>query len=130
MAKPGNTGLHRVRKATLYSIQGFRSAYRHEEAFRQELWLVLCALVFAVFIAQTLLQFLLLVITGLLVLVVELLNSAIEAVVDRVSDQWHELAGRAKDMGSAAVFTSLLIMGLTWAIIIWETQVIARFVHV
>ncbi len=129
MAKPGNTGFLRVKKATLYSIQGFRSAYQHEEAFRQELWLVLCAVVLAMFIANTLIQFLLLTLTGLLVLVVELLNSAIEAVVDRISDQWHELAGRAKDMGSAAVFTSLVIMGLTWAIIIWETQVLARFTN-
>lgn len=127
MAKPGNQGFTRIIKATQYSAQGFRSAFHNEAAFRQELWLVLCAIVLAFFIAHSLLQFLLLVASGLLVILVELLNSAIEAMVDRMGDEWHELSGRAKDMGSAAVFTSLLIMGLTWALIVWETQVLARF---
>ena len=128
MSKPGTTGLQRIINATRYSMLGFRAAYRNEAAFRQELLLVACAVLAAAFLADTLLQWLLLVGTGLSVLIVELLNSAIEAVVDHASPEWHELAGRAKDMGSAAVFTSLMLMALTWGVVVWETQILGRFV--
>lgn len=81
------------------------------------------ATVVASLIATTLMHWLLLVGTGLLVLVVELLNSAIEAVVDRFGEEWHELSGRAKDMGSAAVFISLLLMLISWVCVLWLTFV-------
>ncbi|MCH8552137.1 MAG: diacylglycerol kinase [Natronospirillum sp.] len=122
MSKPGNRGFTRIVKATGYSVQGFRAALRHEAAFRQELALVLTAVVLATLVAKTPLQWLLLVGSGLLVLIVELLNSAIEAVVDRHGEEWHELSGRAKDMGSAAVMFSLIMMALTWGIIVWEAH--------
>ncbi len=120
MTKPTAHGLKRVINAAGYSLKGIRAAYRNEAAFRQELMLVGFAVVMASLIAQTLLQWLLLVVSGLFVLLVELLNSAIEATVDRQGEEWHELSGRAKDMGSAAVFISLLIMALTWGVILWE----------
>lgn len=120
MSKPTAGGLKRILHAAGYSLKGIHAAYKTEAAFRQELMLVGFAVVVASFIAQTLLQWLLLVVSGLLVLLVELLNSAIEAVVDRLGEEWHELSGRAKDMGSAAVFISLLIMGLTLGVVLWE----------
>ena len=121
MSKPANTGLLRILKATGYSAQGLRAAFRHEAAFRQELLLIVAAIIMASLIANTLMHWLLLVGTGLLVLIVELLNSAIEAVVDRVGGEWHELSGRAKDMGSAAVLISLLLMAISWASVLWLT---------
>lgn len=122
MSKPGNRGFTRIVKATGYSVQGFRAALHHEAAFRQELALVLAAVGLATLVATTPLQWLLLVGSGLLVLIVELLNSAIEAAVDRHGEEWHELSGRAKDMGSAAVLVSLVLMALTWGIIVWEAH--------
>jgi diacylglycerol kinase (ATP) len=97
------SGLTRIGRALRYSLQGFDAAWRNEHAFRQELILSLERVV---------------LITALLsVLVVELLNSAIEAVVDRVSLDNHDLSKRAKDLGSAAVFLSLVIAGVTWVLI-------------
>lgn len=120
MNKPAAGGLRRIINATGYSLQGVRSAWRHEAAFRQELTLVAVAVVLATVIADGWLTWLLLVGSGLLVLIVELLNSAIEAVVDRFGEEWHELAGRAKDMSSAAVMISLVLMGLTWILVLWD----------
>ncbi len=120
MNKPATGGIHRIIKATGYSLQGFRAAWRNEAAFRQELALVAIAVILATVIADGWLSWLLLVGSGFLVLIVELLNSAIEAVVDRFGDEWHELSGRAKDMSSAAVMISLVLMGLTWALVLWE----------
>lgn len=121
MSKPNIGGLQRILNATLYSAQGIRAAVRHEAAFRQELGLIVVAVIVASLVATTLTHWLLLVATGLFVLIVELLNSAIEAVVDRFGDEWHELSGRAKDMGSAAVFLSLVLMALTWVSVLWLT---------
>lgn len=121
MPKPVSSGLLRIMKATVYSTQGLRAAFRHEAAFRQEMVLIAVGIIVATFIAGTLMHWLLLVGTGLLVLIVELLNSAIEAVVDRLGDEWHELSGRAKDMGSAAVFVSLLLMAAAWLSVLWLT---------
>lgn len=120
MAKPGATGISRVFKATGYSMQGLKAAWQGEAAFRQELMLAIIAIPFAFIVAQTILQFVfLLVITGLVV-VVELLNSAIEAVVDKASPEFHELAGKAKDMGSAAVFIMLVLITIAWVGVIAE----------
>ena len=114
MAKPGNTGLVRIIKATFYSIQGLRSAWRHEAAFRQELILMLVLTPLAFVVGQGLTQQLLLIMVGWLVVIVEVLNSAIEAVVDRIGAEHHELSGRAKDLGSAAVFLALALNLVLW----------------
>ena len=115
--KPGYTGLKRIIRATGFSLVGLRIAWRHESAFRQECVLALVLVPSALWLAETWTQAALLIAATGLVLVVELLNSAIEAVVDRLGDEWHELAGRAKDMGSAAVFVSLMLLAATWALV-------------
>ena len=117
--KPGKTGMARLIKATTYSWKGIRAAFRHEAAFRQELLLVLVLFPTSFWVARSMIEWVLLVVPLLLVLVVELLNSAIESVVDRISDQAHVLSGQAKDMGSAAVLFSLLIIVAAWVPITW-----------
>lgn len=124
MAKPGATGLTRILNAFGYSMKGMRAALRYESAFRQEAALFVILLPAALWLGQGWLQYILLIGSLLLVLIVELLNSSIEAVVDRISDEHHELAGRAKDMGSAAVFISLANVVLIWALIAYT-----RFVN-
>ena len=122
MAKPGYTGLTRIIKATGYSLQGFRAAWKHESAFRQEILLAAVLIPFAIWLGQNATQVALLVGTLFLVVIVELLNSAIEAVVDRVSEDHHKLSGRAKDMGSAAVFLSLAL-----TVVVWVSIAVERF---
>jgi len=119
MAKPGATGLTRIIHAFGYSMKGMRAALRHESAFRQEVALFVVLLPVAIWLGQSGVQFILLIGSLLLVLIVELLNSAIEAVVDRIGSEHHELAGRAKDMGSAAVFISLTNVFFVWVVIAW-----------
>lgn len=114
MAKPGNTGLYRIFKATGYSLQGLQSAWKNEAAFRQELMLVLVLTPLAFWLGEGLTQQLLLMIVAWLVVIVEILNSGIEAVVDRIGSEHHELSGRAKDLGSAAVFLSLTLTIVVW----------------
>ncbi len=120
MGKPGNTGFRRVIRATRYSAQGLAHAWKHEAAFRQELVASALLLPVAYWLGQTPVDRLLLIGSCGLVLIVELLNSAVEAVVDRISGEAHELSGRAKDLGSAAVFLSLLLSGAVWGIIAWQ----------
>lgn len=117
MAKPGRTGLARIWYALGYSWRGFRAAWRHEAAFRQESLAALLLAPLSYSIAESPLELLLLLAVLLLVLVVELLNSAIEAVVDRIGDAPHSLSARAKDMGSAAVFVALVLAGLVWGVL-------------
>lgn len=117
MPKPGYTGLKRVVKATEYSAKGLRSAWRHESAFRQECTIGLILLPCAFLLGETLVQTALLIGVCVLVLIVELLNSAVEAAVDRVGEDHHDLAGRAKDMGSAAVALSLALVWITWGLV-------------
>lgn len=112
--KPGKTGISRLIDATGYSGKGLRACWKHESAFRQELILILVLLPASIVLAADPLQWLLLVMPLLILLIVELLNSAIENVVDRIGDDFHELSGRAKDMGSAAVFICLVMAGLSW----------------
>ena len=109
-----NKGLKRIILATLYSYQGLYAAFRCESAFRQEALLAVLMAPCAFFLGQNMLEIIVLFATLVLVLVTELLNSAIEAVVDRISYEWHELAKRAKDYGSAAVHLTLLFCGGTW----------------
>jgi len=120
MGKPANTGLMRIIRATRYSWQGLGHAVRHESAFRQELLLLAVATPIALWLGRSPIERILLVGAVAGVLVVELLNSAIEAAVDRHGDEHHVLSGRAKDMGSAAVFVSLLLCGLLWAAVAWQ----------
>lgn len=108
------TGLRRLWNALFYSVAGFRAAWRHEAAFRQEAMLTLALLPAAWWLARTPLELALLVGSCLLVLIVELLNSGIEAVTDRVGLERHELSGRAKDLGSAAVLLSLVLAACVW----------------
>ena len=117
MTKPGYTGLVRIAKAARFSILGFRSAWRYESAFRQECTLAVILVPCAFLLAETYTQAALLIAAIGLVLVTELLNSAIEAVVDRIGHEHHQLAGQAKDMGSAAVFVSLVIVLVTWSLV-------------
>ncbi len=112
-------GVGRVFNALRYSVAGFRAAVRHEAAFRQELLLGVPLLVAAPFLAPGRWQLLVMVASVLLVLIVELLNSAVEALADALSTDHHPLLGRAKDLGSAAVMLALLGVPFTWALVLW-----------
>ena len=112
--KPGKQGVARLIAATGYSWQGLKSCYRSEAAFRQELWFCIALGSASFWVAQTLIEWILLVAPLFLLLIVELLNSAVEATVDRIGGEHHELSGRAKDMGSAAVLLCLLLTAVTW----------------
>ena len=116
----GETGLKRVLSATKNSIAGLREALRHEDAFRQELILAAILIPAALWVGIGSVQKALLIGSVLLVLIVELLNSAIEATVDRISFENHRLAKRAKDIGSAAVMLALANAALVWALIVIE----------
>lgn len=118
--KPGRTGLARIAYATRYSYHGLLFAWHNESAFRQELGLCLLMVPAALWVGQSAVERALLAGCCLLVLVVELLNTAVEAVVDRIGQEPNHLAGRAKDLGSAAVFVSLLLAGLVWGLLLWE----------
>lgn len=120
MAKPGNTGIRRIFRATRFSAQGFAHAFRHEAAFRQELALAVVLTPAAFWLGRSVLEIALLIGVLLLMLIVELLNSAIEAAIDRHGDEHHELSGRAKDMGSAAVFVVLTLICLVWGSVAWD----------
>jgi diacylglycerol kinase (ATP) len=117
MIKPRNTGLTRVVLATRYSWQGLKAAWRHESAFRQECVLGLGLLPAAFLLGENLAQTALLIGVCVVVLIVELLNSAVEAVVDRIGPEYNDLAGQAKDMGSAAVMLSILLVWTTWILV-------------
>ncbi len=112
------TGPARFYYATLYSIKGVKAAFRHEPAFQYEVYGFAVLFPLSFWVAQTATQWALLVGCCLLVLTLELLNSAIEAVVDRAGTEFNELAGRAKDLGSAAVFFGLIITAMVWGAII------------
>jgi diacylglycerol kinase (ATP) len=116
---PRYTGLTRVNKAFLNSLIGIGSAYQSEAAFRQEIWLAAILLPAAFWVGHGTVERLLLIGSVLLVLIVELLNSAIEAVVDRISLEWHDLSKHAKDVGSAAVLLALLNCAAVWIAIAW-----------
>ena len=113
--KPTERGFAHMRLATQYSYRGIRSAWRHEESFRQEVLVVLIGLPLALWLARDTVDFLLLSLPLLLLMCAELANSAIEATVDRVGEEYHELSGRAKDMVSAAVFMAIAMVVLSWS---------------
>ena len=116
----GRSGLDRIVHAAGYSAQGLRSAYATESAFRQEVWLAVLLLPLAPWLGRNWVEVCLLVGSVLLLLIVELLNSAIEAVVDRISFDLHDLSKRAKDYGSAAVLIALLLCALVWGSALWR----------
>lgn len=113
------SGLKRIFGAMFYSMEGLRAAWRGEHAFRQELAVAVAATVVALLLPVPTLQQLMLIGVFVLVLIVELLNSAIEAVVDRVSLERNPLSKNAKDFGSAAVFLTFSLAATTWAVILW-----------
>lgn len=108
----------RIFKATIWSLQGLRAAWLHESSFRLEVYLLLVLGPLALWLGQTGVERALLLGSCLLVLAVELLNSAIEAVIERYGPEFHELAGRAKDMGSAAVFVLMVNVLLVWGLVL------------
>jgi len=118
MGKTGVTGIRRIINASGYSWLGLKAAYRHESAFRQEVWLAVFLIPLGYYLGKDWTDKAALVCSVLLVLIVELLNSAIETVVDRVGDEPHELSGRAKDMGSAAVLIALIITAIVWSAVL------------
>lgn len=118
--KPGTQGLAHIVKAWGYSMLGLRAALKYEEAFRLELMACIVLLPLALWLGNTGVERALLTGSLLLVLLVELLNSGLEAVVDRIGIQQHALSGRAKDLGSAAVFIALLNALLVWALIFFD----------
>jgi len=109
-----NRGLKRIFLAFGYSAQGLTSAFKHEAAFRQELLLAAVLIPVACFLDISQIERILLIAPLFLLMIIEIINSAIEAVVDRIGSELHELAGRAKDMGSAAVLISLLLTAYIW----------------
>lgn len=116
----GRKGLDRIVRATGHSMRGLRAAWRHESAFRQEAVFAAVLLPLAFWLGRSWIEVTLLVASVVVVLIVELLNSAVEAAVDRISFDHHELAGRAKDYGSAAVLFALLLCGFVWAAALWS----------
>ena len=114
----GKQGLRRLINALGYSRDGLASAWKHEAAFREEVLLAAIAIPLGLWLGDGGIEKALLIGTILLILVVELLNSAVEAVVDRVSDEHHELSKRAKDIGSAAVLLTLLLAAAVWGLIL------------
>ena len=118
--KPNGTGLARIIRALSCSIAGFRSAFKHEAAFRQELALFLVLTPLGYWFGDNGVERALLIGTLFIVLITELLNSAVEAAIDRISDELHPLSRRAKDIGSAAVFISLTTVVIVWALVIFD----------
>jgi len=115
-----NRGLRRLINAARWSMKGFRSTFRNEEAFRQELLLLVILAPLGYWLGQTGVERALLIGSLFLVLIVELLNTAVETVVDRIGPEQHKLSGRAKDQGSAAVFLAVLLVILTWALVLFK----------
>ena len=116
----GRTGLNRVIHAAGYSVAGLVAAYRGESAFRQEFWIAVVLLPLAFWVGHGWVEVALLVGSVMLVLIVELLNSGIEAAIDRVSFEIHDLSKRAKDLASAAVLLSLLLCSGIWLAALWH----------
>ncbi|CDH07187.1 diacylglycerol kinase [Xenorhabdus bovienii str. oregonense] len=115
-----STGLIRIIKAAGYSAKGIRAAWQNEAAFRQEVIVAILAIILAFSLDFGMSERLLLIGSVMLVVIVEILNSAIEAVVDRIGSEYHELSGRAKDMGSAAVFLTMILALFIWGMILWS----------
>ena len=118
MANQNAKGIKRLINACIFSVAGFKATWTHEEAFRQEVIIFVVSTPIALWLGETTVEKLLLIGSVVLLILVELLNSAVEAVVDRVGFEHHELSGRAKDIGSAAVMMSLAWVAVTWTLIL------------
>jgi len=118
MANQKAKGLKRIVNAIFFSVAGFKATWQHEEAFRQEVLLLIVTVPMAIWLTDNNIERVLLIGSIIGVLIVELLNSAVETVVDRIGLEHHELSGRAKDIGAAAVMLSLALAALTWALIL------------
>lgn len=118
--KPGPKGIARIFAATQNSVNGLKDAWRYEEAFRQNSLLSFVLLILSFFLAQTVDEWLMLVMPLFLLAIVELLNSAIEAAVDRIGTERHVLSGRAKDIASAATMVCLILIGVVWISVAWS----------
>ncbi len=116
--KPGKKGIARIRDAAGYSWQGFSAAWKHEAAFREELILCIILVPAAFWLGQSGMEIALMLGSLFIVLIAEITNSALEAVVDRFGSELHELSGRAKDLGSAAVFLALCNVIITWTLVL------------
>ena len=119
MAKPGQTGIRRIISAFFNSLRGFRDTWKLESAFRQEVMLCVVLVPLGFYLGEGGVEKALLIGVCFLVLIVEILNSGIEAAIDRIGHEEHELSRIAKDMGSAAVFVSLTLVGLTWVLVLF-----------
>ena len=119
MGNSSNTGFTRIIKATGYSWKGVRAAYRHEAAFRQETWLCVVMIPLGLYLGDNGIEKALLVSSVILLPLVEILNSALEAVVDRFGEERHELSGRAKDMASAAVAMAAILVATVWTLVLF-----------
>jgi diacylglycerol kinase (ATP) len=117
--KPGKSGLTRIIEAAGHSIRGLRACWQYETAFRQDVILSLILLALSFFVSESATQLLALIAPLFLLVIVELLNSAVEAAVDRIGHEHHELSGRAKDFGSAAVFLCWFLIAISWGVIAW-----------
>jgi diacylglycerol kinase (ATP) len=115
----GKTGLRRLLNAFGYSMAGIKAAYQNEDAFRQEVTMAIVLIPLAIYLGDTAITKALMIGSVLLVIIVELLNSSIEATVDRISLENHDLAKRAKDIGSAAVLLSLINLVVVWGLLIF-----------
>jgi len=118
--KPGLTGIDRLLKASLNSLRGIQDAWRYEAAFRQEAALSALLLPLSFWLAQSIVEWLLLILPLFLLVIVELLNSAIENTVDRIGTEQHILSGRAKDMASSAVMFCLILIAIVWLSLAWS----------
>ena len=118
--KPGLTGITRIMAASKNSLSGIRDAWRYESAFRQNSVLSIVLLILSFQLAQTVVEWLILIMPLFLLAIVELLNSAIENTVDRIGPERHILSGRAKDMGSAATMFCLIMIATVWLSMIWS----------
>jgi len=120
MPKPGHSGIKRVWLSFGYARQGLKAAWMNEAAFRQEVVLCVVLIPAAFWLGRDLPEQALLIAVCLLALIVEAINSAIEAIVDRIGPELHELSGRAKDLGSAAGLISLLLLAVVWGFVAWD----------
>ena len=120
MANQEHKGFRRIYNAFFYSLDGFKAAWGNEAAFRQELFLALVLIPAAFWVGEGAQQISLLIFSVLIVLITELLNTGVEAAIDRISGEKHELSKRAKDIGSAAVFVSLTALAIVWGFAVYE----------
>ncbi|CNH89220.1 diacylglycerol kinase [Yersinia aldovae] len=115
-----STGLTRIYKAAGYSVKGLMAAWKNEAAFRQEIVAAIVAIILALWLDVSAIARILLISSVILVIIIEVINSAIEAIVDRIGSEFHELSGRAKDMGSAAVFLAIGLALFVWITVLWQ----------